>query len=44
MLSVLEKSKPIADSMKLQRLSQIMLDIMGGDLGNVSIDQVCLGL
>ena len=39
-LSVLEKNKPIADRLKLQRLSQIMLDIMGGDLGIVSMDQV----
>ena len=31
-LSVLEKDKPVADCMKLRRLSQIMLDIMGGDL------------
>lgn len=41
-LSVLEKNKPIADRVKLQRLSQIMLDIMGGDLGIVTMDQVCL--
>ena len=41
-LSVLEKNKPIADHVKLQRLSQIMLDIMGGDLGIVTMDQVCL--
>ena len=27
-LSVLEKNKPVADHVKLQRLSQIMLDIM----------------
>ncbi len=40
-LSVLEKNTPIADSTKLQRLSQIMLDIMGGSLGIVSIAQVC---
>lgn len=41
-LSVLEKNRPIADRLKLQRLSQIMLDIMGGDLGIVTMDQVCL--
>lgn len=29
MLSVLEKGKPIADQVKLQRLRQIMLNIMG---------------
>ena len=40
-LSVLEKNKPLADSMKLQRLSQLMLDIMGGDLGIVNMHQVC---
>ena len=40
-LSVLEKNKPVADHVKLRRLSQIMLDIMGGDLGIVSMDQVC---
>ncbi|CAL5228986.1 g12223 [Coccomyxa viridis] len=39
-LSVLEKNRPIADRLKLQRLSQIMLDIMGGDLGIVTMDQV----
>ena len=43
-LSVLEKNKPLADSMKLQRLSQLMLDIMGGDLGIVNMHQVCCWL
>lgn len=41
-LSVLEKNKPVQDCVKLQRLRQIMLDIMGGDLGSVVIDQVLL--
>ena len=41
MLSVLEKGKPIADQVKLQRLRQIMLDIMGpSGHGTVNIRKV----
>lgn len=40
-LSVLEKGKPIADHVKLQRLRQIMLGIMGPEGGGiVNIKQV----
>ncbi len=41
-LSVLEKGKPIADQVKLQRLRQIMLTIMGPEGGGiVNIKRVC---
>ncbi len=41
MLSVLEKGKPIADQVKLQRLRQIMLGIMGPNgQGTVNIKKV----
>ncbi len=40
-LSVLEKGKPIADQLKLQRLRQIMLGIMGPEgEGTVNIKKV----